>query len=172
MKRYILLTALALVIVAALIALPSLRAKPPSANASAVDGYALYTWTNNGITASANGAGRWTADYGRFECYQTIDATLFQTVTLTFQASPDNTNWSAIPAWQFATNVLAVGTGFAAVSTDGTTFGITVLEGLYTRPVFTLGASNPITVTLRCVGKDRPGYDIDQQAGALESTDP
>ncbi len=143
----------------------------PAAEASAVDGYALYTWTNNGITATANLGGKFTGDYGRFECYSTVDATAAQTVTVALESSPNNTNFAAIPMWQFTSNVLAADADMADVTADGTTFAIAVLEGLYTRPVVTLGTANPVTVTLRCVGKDRPGYDLDQNAGAIEMTD-
>jgi hypothetical protein len=141
------------------------------AEASSVDGYALYTWTNNSITTTANLAGRFTGDYGRFECYSTVDATAAQTVTIKLESSPENTNFAAIPMWQFSSNVLAADADMADVTADGTTFAIAVLEGLYTRPVVTLGTSNPVTVTLKCIGKDRPGYDLDQNAGALEMTD-
>jgi hypothetical protein len=173
MKKHTLLILLAaLAIAAAIVAVQAVTTRPAQeATASSVDGYALYTWTHNGIIAGANGTGRWTADYGRLECYQTVDVTLMNAVTTTFQSSPDNSNWTAAPAWQFATNVLAVGAGLGGVEADGTTFGITVLEGFYTRPVFALANIHPITITLRCVAKDRPGYDIDQEAGALESTD-
>jgi hypothetical protein len=141
------------------------------AEASAVDGYAQYTWTYNGIIASANGTGKFTGDYGRFECYATADVSDTQVVKLKFESSPDNANFAAQPVWQFSSNVLAVIDDFADVSTDSTVFGITVLEGLYTRPVLTLSEINPVTVTLRCIGKDRPGYDLDQEAGAHEATD-
>ncbi len=172
MKRKLLLATLALVVVAALAGILTLRAKAPTAEASAVDGYAQYTWTYNSIIATTTGTGKFTGDYGRFECYATADVAETQTVKLSFQSSPDNTNFAAQPVWQLSSNVLAVSDDFADISADSTVFGITVLEGLYTRPVLTLSEVNPVTVTLRCVGKDRPGYDLDQNAGAIESTDP
>jgi len=150
------------------VALP--QAQPVAANQS--DGYALYTWTNNGITTTTNGASRFTADYGQFECYQVVDATLAQTVTTKFQSSPDGTNWSEDPIWYFATNVLAVDADYTDVTTDTTTanFGIIVLYGEYTRPVVTLGTANPVTVTLRCIAKDTT-FSINDFAGATEATD-
>ena len=148
-----------------------LSAPPPVADASAVDGYAQYSWYNNSVTTTTTGAGRFTADYGRFECYSIVDVALTQTLTLTLQSSPDNTNWADQPIWQFATNVLAVAASPTAQTADGVGFFISILEGQYTRPVFTLGESNPVTATLKCIAKDRPGYDLEQEAGAIESTD-
>lgn len=149
------------------VALP--QAQPAAANQS--DGYALYTWSNDGITSTTNGAGRFTADYGQFECYQTVDETDLQTVTLKFQHSPNNSVWADGPTWQFSSNVLDADTDFADVTADGTSFGLVTLYGEYTRPVITLGEANPVTVTVRCIAKDTPGQDINQSAGAVEETD-
>jgi hypothetical protein len=162
----------AAIVAALLMGLVGLTPQAPRvATASSVDGYALYTWTNDGIIATTNGAGRFTADYGRFECYATADVLDTQTIKVSFESSANNSNWAAQPVWQFSSNVLAPIDDFADISADSTVFGITNLYGMYTRPVFTLSEVNPVTVTLRCVGKDRPGYDLDQQAGALEATD-
>lgn len=150
------------------IAMPQVQ--PAAANTA--DGYALYTWTNNKITSSTNGAARFTGDYGQLECYQTVDADYAQTVTTKFQSSPDGVNWSENPVWQFGSNVLAVAADYTDVTTDTTLadFAIVVLYGEYTRPVITLGESNPVTVTLKCVAKDTT-FSINDQAGAHESTD-
>jgi hypothetical protein len=169
-KSIIIALGLALCITASLTIAGAFQARQV-AEASAVDGHALYTWTNNGIIATTNGTGRVTGDYGVFECYAIVDVTLPETVTITFQSSPDNTNFAAEPVWQFSSNVLAATAGMTAISADGTSFATVPIYGLYTRPVFTLSTTNPITVTLRCVGKDRPGYDINQDAGAQEMTD-
>lgn len=161
--------AIAFVVLALLVAAVALQPQIASANQS--DGYALYTWTSTGITATTNGVGRFTADYGQFECYETVDATDPQTVTLKFQHSPNNSVWADGPTWQFSSNVLDADTDFADVSADGTSFGLVTLYGEYSRPVLTLAGSNPITVTVRCIAKDTPGQDINQSAGAVEETD-
>jgi hypothetical protein len=145
---------------------------PQQAKAASTDGYSQYTWGTYNLTTTAfNGAGKVTADYGVLECYLTIDVTLAQAVTVTMQHSPNNSVWADQPGWQFATNVLAVGAGFAGVHADGTTFAIFDSYGMYTRPAFAVSTANPYTITLRCIAKDKPGQDLDVMAGALESTD-
>lgn len=171
MKQKIAVIAISLLAVAAIALVLAGSLPTRTAQASKVEGYAQYTWgPYNGIITTQTGTGKVTADYGTLECYMTVDVSDTQTVTLQLEHSPNNVVWADEPVWQFATNVLAVVTDFADVSADETSFAIAVAYGQYTRPVITLGTANPVTVTLRCVLKDRD-LSIDDQAGAIESTD-
>lgn len=152
-----------------LVLLPTLA--PKKAEASLVGAYVQYTWgPYNGVTTTQTGAGKVTADYGTLECYSTVDVTLAQRLTVTLQHSPNNSVWADGPMWQFATNVLLPLAGFDGQTADGTTFATGIAYGMYVRPTITISDANPVTVTLRCIAKDRTG-SIDDDAGALEGTD-
>ena len=141
MKRSLALLA-AIAIVAAAFALtvaPVVRAQDPSPQT--VGGYATYLlYSGNGITATVNGTGKVTADYGVADCYTIVDETDVQTVTIALQSSPDNTNWNTTYT-------------YADVTADGVAFTRTVLYGYYTRAGITLGGANPVTVTVRGTAK-------------------
>lgn len=102
----------------------------------------LTLYSGNGITSSPTGMGSNKPEgFGVQDCYQILDVTLNQTVTGKIESSPDNVNW-------FTHHI------FAAVSADNVAFTRTTIYGAYQRYAATLGTTNPVTVSLKCVVKD------------------
>jgi hypothetical protein len=99
-------------------------------------------YTGNGVTADVTGtAYTFQADFGIQDCYQIVDVTALQTVTGKIQHSFDNTNWVT----QYT---------FPAVSADNVGFTRTTIYGNYERYIATVGTTNPVTISLKCVAKD------------------
>ena len=103
--------------------------------------YLLQSGTSS-ITADTQTTGRAIADYGTADCYQTVDVTSAQNVTTTLQHSADSSNW-------------VNGQVLTAQTADGTIEHTTPITGSYIRANIDLMNSNAVTVTLRCIAKDR-----------------
>lgn len=118
-------------------------ATPDNPPAHTIQSYARYTLlTSNGITQTANGTGVRIAGYDFADCFEVVDATLVQTATVALQASADGTNYVTVLSYSSAT-------------TDTATFTRTAIYGEYFRAAVTsLGNTNPVTVSVRCVMKN------------------
>lgn len=99
-------------------------------------------YTGNGVTTAVTGtAYNFQADFGIQDCYQIVDVTALQTVTGKIEHSQDGTNWVT----QYT---------FSAVSADNVAFTRTTIYGNYERYWASLGTTNPVTISLKCVAKD------------------
>jgi hypothetical protein len=117
-------------------------ATPTDAPSSTVSSFARYTlMTSNGITGTTNGTAVRIAGFEYIDCFAAIDVTLWQTVTMSYQASADGTNYATAQA-------------NSAVSADATVMTRTLVYGEYFRPVATLGTTNPVTISVKCVAKN------------------
>lgn len=115
---------------------------PTGAPASTVTSFARYTLFNlAGITQTANGTAIRIGGFESIDCFGTIDVSLAQTVTVSFQASADGTNYVTVDA-------------LPAVTSDSTNVTRTLVYGEYFRPVVTLGSANPVTASVKCVAKN------------------
>lgn len=146
MKTKLLVTMIVagLMLTAVLAALPlgSATAAPADAPQAALKNTkTVLLYSGNGITEAKTGSAVYTGGYASAECYSIVDVTSAQTVTAIISHSADATNWVT---WNT----------FSAVSADGTSFTTTVPYGLYFRASVTLGGSNAVTPTIRCVLKD------------------
>lgn len=138
-----------MVLFAALAVVDRASATPAYPPEHTIQSYTRYTLlTSNGVTAttggsvSAVGTGVRVAGYDFADCYATFDATDSQTATLALQGSNDGTNYASLAT-------------FAAQSADTTIFTRTAIIGEYFRAnITTLGSSNPITVSVKCVMKN------------------
>lgn len=125
---------------------PAVAAPAPAPLAATTNWRQAVLYQGNGITATANGTGYLLARpetiYTTADCYNVIDVTDSQTVTIKLQHSGDSSNWVDLVT-------------YANVSADTTAFTTTTLYGAYLRSsVSTLGTANPVTITTRCVLKD------------------
>ena len=98
-------------------------------------------YAGSSITTNQTGSAVRTTGYSNAECYSIVDVTSAQTVTAIISHSADATNWVTLHS-------------FTAVSADGTSFTPTLAYGEYLRASVTLGGSNAVTPTVRCVLKD------------------
>jgi len=144
MKRTTLAIASAALAFAMLFALLAFVPQPVRpASAQSVGAWAVYTLRagTSSIAADTNTSGLVVADYGRADCYQTVDVASAQTVTTTLQHSVDNSNW-------INGQVLTVQTA------DGTVYLTTLITGTYLRASIDLFNTNPVTPTIKCAVKD------------------
>ncbi len=131
-----------LALIAAVLPLNSASAKPeasPQGTLRIAKQVVLYS--GNGITTAQTGSAVRTTGYANAECYSIVDVTSAQTVTAIISHSADAQNWVTLHT-------------FSAVSADGTSFTPTLTYGEYLRASVTLGGSNAVTPTIRCVLKD------------------
>ncbi len=131
-----------LALIVAMLPMNSVAAKPDTATQDVqriVKQVVLYS--GNGITTAQTGSAVRTTGYTNAECYSIVDVTSAQTVTAIISHSADAQNWVTLNT-------------FAAVSADGTSFTPTLAYGEYFRASVTLGGSNAVTPTIRCVLKD------------------
>ena len=105
-----------------------------------VERRSVLLYSGAGVTETATGSGVIAGGYANADCFVAVGVTLAQTVTVALSASADNTNWATV-------------TTFAAISADSTVYTRTVVYGEYLRARTTLGGSNPVTATVRCVLK-------------------
>jgi len=117
-------------------------AAPADAPQGTVTSFARYTLlTANKITTTQTGLGVRIANFEWMDCFSAIDATLAQTVTVSYQASADGINYATVAS-------------MAAATTDTVDYTRTLVYGEYFRTVATLAGSNPVTVNVKCVAKN------------------
>jgi hypothetical protein len=140
----LLMTVLIACLALALLALVSgtTSAAPADAPQDTVTSFARYTLlTANGVTTTQTGTGVRIANFETMDCFGVIDVTLAQTVTLSFQASADGTNYATVDTLD-------------AQSADTTVFTRTLVYGEYYRAKATLAVTNPVTISVKCVAKN------------------
>jgi hypothetical protein len=143
-KTYIVMR-MAIAILIAALALAVVTSLPASAAPQdTVTSIARYTLlTANSITTTARGTGTGVRipNFEYIDCYGVIDVESAQTVTLSFEGSNDGTNYAAVAT-------------MAAQTADTTIFTRTLVYGEYYRAKATVGTTNPVTVSVKCVAKN------------------
>ncbi|MBK8113293.1 MAG: hypothetical protein IPK44_01590 [Candidatus Accumulibacter sp.] len=140
------LALVALVLVGLMVGVSAQRAAaadPSPQTVSAVETFALYSGTGvtqSGVSLSGLYSMR---NYGIADCYTDYIAKggTFQTATMILQSSADATNW-------------LTDTTFTAMSAVGVSMTRVTVYGYYHRIYATLGNTNPLTITVKCVAKD------------------
>lgn len=140
------LALVALVLVGLMVGVSAQRAAaadPDPQSVSAVETFTLYSGTGvtqSGVSLSGLYSMR---NYGIADCYTDYIAKggTYQTATLGWQSSADATNWM--------TN-----TTLGPFSAVGVSLTRVTVYGYYHRIYATLGNTNPLTITVKCVAKD------------------
>ena len=130
-------------VLSVLLSLALISSQPAPAQAQSTGSWATYVLRSGttSITADANTSGFNVVDYGRADCYQTVDITSATNVTTTLQHSSDNSNW-------------VDGATLTVQTADGTVQYTTGITGSYLRASIDVMNSNPVTPTIRCILKD------------------
>lgn len=102
----------------------------------------VQLYSGAAITSAPTGAANSkSVTFGIGDCYQIVDVTDATTVTGKLQHSPDGTNWVDLYT-------------FPAQTADSVVFTRTANYGGYQRYAATLGTTNPVTISAKCVYKD------------------
>lgn len=121
---------------------PALATDPNPQTVSAYETFTLYSGT--GVTQSGTSlTGLYSMrNYGIADCYiNYIAATSPQTATMVLLSSADATGW-------------LTDTTFTAMSAVGVSMTRVNVYGYYHKIYATLGNTNPLTITVKCVAKD------------------
>lgn len=152
MKRNTALSILAsLTLIFALALGVAFSAKPDAVKADSVQGTSNITLVeSNGTVATAvTGTSRYIQFWGSADCFSAwiagpSVAGAPPTVTNKLQVSADDTYWADL-------------TSFTAQSSASTVLTRTTLAGAYLRTVATVGNTNPVTYSVKCVIKNTYG---------------